>query len=269
MESRIAQAIRLQHQPVALVLTENPPEKAMSFAEGKWGCVMFLAANAARGKTAVIGRNNFGCWGGGVGLGFGNRYQDFPGGEECFLRFLSSGNKDWEKGRAVGEVLKEKAGRDFAAQFLEGEGYVKSPELAGEWLTHLPLADVSPQSVVFTPLAGIKPEETPESVIFFVNADQLSALVVLANYSREGRENVAIPWAAACQNIGILPCEEGRSGHPRAIVGLTDLSARKYVRKLLGEQYLSFTMPWQLFLEMEADVPGSFLERHTWQSLLK
>ena len=269
MESVLAQAIKLQPQPVAILLTENPPEKAMRFAEGKWGCVMFLVANATRGKTAVISRENFGCWGGGVGLGFGNRYQDFPGGEECFLRFLSSGNKDWEKGRAVGEVLKEKAGRDFANQFLEGEGYVKNPELTREWLNHLPITDVSPKSVLFTPLADINPEEPPESVIFFVNADQLSALVVLANYGREGRENVAIPWAAACQNIGILPFEEGRSEHPRAIVGLTDLSARKYVRKLLGEQYLSFTMPWQLFLEMEANVPGSFLERHTWQSLIE
>lgn len=269
MESHIAQAIKLQHQPVALLLTDNPPEKAMRFAEGKWGCVMFLAANAARGKTAVISRSNFGCWGGGVGLGFGNRYQDFPGGEECFLRFLSSGNKDWDKGRAVGEVLKEKAGRDFASQFLEGEGYVKNPELTREWLDHLPITDVSPKSVLLTPLAEVKADEVPETVIFFVDADQLSALVVLANYGREGRENVAIPWSAACQNIGIMPLEEARSEHPRAIVGLTDLSARKYVRKLLGAQYLSFAMPWQLFVQMEADVPGSFLERHTWQALME
>ncbi|NLZ18305.1 MAG: DUF169 domain-containing protein [Desulfobulbaceae bacterium] len=270
MQSEIAQAIKLQHQPVAFVLTEKPPEKAMRFAEGKWGCVMFLAANAARGKTAVISSNNFGCWGGGVGLGFGNRYKDFPGGKECFLRFLSSGNQDWEKGRAVGEMLMGKAGRDFASNFLEGEGYVKNPELTREWLDQLPITDVSPKSVVLMPLAEINPDdEQPESVTFFVNADQLSALVVLANYGRKGRENVAIPWAAACQNIGIMPLEEGRSAHPRAVVGLTDLSARKYVRKLLGEQYLSFAMPWQLFQAMEKDVPGSFLERHSWQSLLE
>jgi len=268
MQSNIAKAIHLHHQPVALILTETPPEKAMGFAKGKWGCVMFLLANAARGKTAVLSRDNFGCWGGGVGLGFGNRYQDFPGGEECFLRFLSSGNKDWEKGRAVGEMLAEKAGRGFADSFLEGEGYVKNPELTRQWLDELPITDVSPKSVVFTPLAEVDQNaQQPESVIFFVDADQLSALVVLANYSREGRENVVIPWSAACQNIGILPYEEGRSEHPRAVVGLTDLSARKYVRKLLGKQYLSFTMPWQLFMEMEANVPGSFLERHTWQSL--
>ena len=233
MESRIVQTIKLQHQPVALLLTESPPEKAMRFAEGKWGCVMFLAANAARGKSAVISRNNFGCWGGGVGLGFGNRYQDFPGGEECFLRFLSSGNKDWEKGRAVGEVLKEKAGRDFANQFLEGEGYVKNPELTREWLNHLPITDVSPKSVLFTPLADINPEEPPESVIFFVNADQLSALVVLANYGREGRENVAIPWAAACQEWRAVPA--ANVGMLRWTVGtsqLTSPTSVEYLRSL-------------------------------------
>ncbi len=270
MESVLAQAIKLQPQPVAILLTENPPEKAMRFAEGKWGCVMFLVANATRGKTAVISRENFGCWGGGVGLGFGNRYEDFPGGEECFLHFLSSGNKEWEKGRAVGEMLAEKAGRDFAANFLEGERYVKNPELTRQWLDELPITDVSPKSVVLKPLAEVNPEEeTPETVVFFVDADQLSALVILANYGREGRENVSIPWVAGCQSIGLLPFDEARSARPRAVVGLTDLSARKYVRKLLGAQYLSFAMPWQLFLDMEKDVPGSFLEGHVWQALME
>ncbi len=269
MQSCIARAIDLHHQPVALLLSDDPPQEAMRFARGKWGCVMFLAANAARGRSAVISRNNYGCWGGGVGLGFGNRYQDFPGGEECFLRFLSSGNKHWDKGRAVGEMLAQQAGRDFAENFLESEGYVRDPELTRRWLDELPITDVSPRSVLFTPLARIDPEqERPQTVIFFVDADQLSALVVLANYGREGRENVCIPWASACQNIGIIPFRESDSRQPRAVVGLTDLSARRHLRKLLGGQYLSFAMPWRLFLEMEADVPGSFLERPTWQALM-
>jgi hypothetical protein len=80
-------------------------------------------------------------------------------------------------------------------------------------------------------------------------------------------ENVIIPWAAGCQTIGILPYREAKSGRPRAVVGLTDISARKYVRTLLGSEYLSFAMPWELYLQMEGNVEGSFLERHTWQSL--
>jgi hypothetical protein len=80
-------------------------------------------------------------------------------------------------------------------------------------------------------------------------------------------ENVIIPQAAGCQQIGIIPWNEAKSENPRAVVGLTDISARKNVRKLLGSEYLSFAMPWKMFLEMESNVGGSFLERPTWQSL--
>jgi hypothetical protein len=31
---------------------------------------------------------------------------------------------------------------------------------------------------------------------------------------------------------------------------------------------MTFAVPFALFEEMEQNVPGSFLERHTWQSLL-
>ena len=55
---------------------------------------------------------------------------------------------------------------------------------------------------------------------------------------------------------------------PRAVVGLTDLSARVYIRKQLGDNLLTFAMPFALFTEMEGNVEGSFLQRHTWQELL-
>jgi hypothetical protein len=42
------------------------------------------------------------------------------------------------------------------------------------------------------------------------------------------------------------------------VVGLTDISARKYLRTLLGNAYLSFVMPWEMFLEMESNGAGSF-----------
>jgi hypothetical protein len=82
-------------------------------------------------------------------------------------------------------------------------------------------------------------------------------------------ENVSIPQAAGCQQIGIIPWNEAKSENPRAVVGLTDLSARKYIRKLLGSEYLSFAIPWKIFLEMESNVEGSFLERSTWRFLQK
>lgn len=123
--------------------------------------------------------------------------------------------------------------------------------------------------VVFKPLSQIDPaKEKPQAIIFFVNPDQLSALVVLANYGRGDNENVTIPYAAGCQTIGIYPYREAGSARLRAVVGLTDLSARVYVRRQLDDPNLmTFTAPFDLFFEMEQNVSGSFLERHTWQDL--
>lgn len=268
MESKIATAVGLKHHPVALVLADEKPEKALQFKPGKWSCVMFMFANAARGKTAAFDAQTYGCWGGGVGLGFGNAYVDFPGGVGCFAHFLSSGNAGWAKGREVAQAMEGRAGKEFTGNFLEGERYVKSPALVEQWLGEIPMTEIPSRYVLFKPLAEVEPDgPTPETVVLLADPDQLSALVILANYGREGFENVSIPWAAGCQTIGILPYREARSAKPRAVVGLTDISARKYVRTLLGSEFLTFAMPWKMFLEMERDVAGSFLERPTWRGL--
>lgn len=268
MNSKIADELNLKFNPVAIVRADEKPEKALQFKKGKWGCVMFMFANAAKGKTAAFDAETYGCWGGGVGLGFGNAYLDFPGGVDCFAHFLSSGNSQWETGKQVASGVEQAAGKEFADDFLTGERYVKNPDLVKQWIDELPINDPESRYVVFKPLAQIDPaRETPATVVFVANPDQLSALVILANYARQGRENVSIPWAAGCQTIGLLPFNESKSKNPRAVVGLTDISARKYARKLLGAEYLSFAMPWSLFLEMENNVEGSFLQRPTWLSL--
>lgn len=42
---------------------------------------------------------------------------------------------------------------------------------------------------------------------------------------------------------------------------------RAAVKRLLKDDVMSFTVPWQLYLEMEENVPGSFLERNCWKEL--
>lgn len=270
MESTIAKAVGLKYNPVAVLLADEKPENALQFKKGRWGCVMFMFANAARGKTAAFDCETYGCWGGGVGLGFGNAYVHFPGGVDCFAHYLSSGNIQWEKGQEVAKALAGAAGKEFMQNFLRGEGYVKTPKLVEQWLEELPMIEVRSRYVLFKPLAEVDLKvEKPETVVFVANPDQLSSLVILANYAREGMDNVIISWAAGCQTIGILPYREAKSTRPRAVVGLTDISARKYVRTLLGFEYLSFAMPWELFEEMETNVEGSFLEKDTWQFLLQ
>jgi len=98
MESQIAQKLRLRYAPVALAWSETRPEKASEFKEGKWGCVMWMAARAARGGTAVCGRKTFGCFGGEVGLGFGDAYKQFPGGKTVSAIFSPSAMINGKRG---------------------------------------------------------------------------------------------------------------------------------------------------------------------------
>lgn len=269
MESKIAKAIGLQFQPVALAWSNAKPAGAMQFSEGKWGCVMWLVVSAARGKPAAADKETFGCFGGGVGLGFGNQYKNFPGGEEGFCHFLSTGNASRPGGTELAESIKPFVTRESYEYFLHGERYFASPDIVRRFVDALPITEVPTKYVVFQPLESVDLEKgKPQIIIFFANPDQLSALTVLANYGRGDNENVIIPYAAGCQTVGIYPYREAKSSKLRAVVGLTDLSARVYVRKQLGDaHFMTFAVPFAFFEEMEKNVSDSFLERHTWQSL--
>ncbi len=265
MNSKIAEAVKLKYQPVALLWTNEKPEGALQFKEGKWGCVMWNLAAAAKGKTAVFDRRTYGCLGGAVGLGFGNAYEKWPGGIECFYYFLSFGNAQWERGRELLKQVEPFLRKESFAHFVHGEGYVKTPELVKKFVAQLPIVDIPAQFVVFKPVSALDPErERPEAVIMFADPDQLSALVVLANYDRESRESVIIPHGAGCHTIGIFPYREAKREPQRAVIGLTDLSARVSINRQLGRNLLTFTAPWKMFLEMESNVDGSFLQRNTW-----
>jgi len=269
MESRIAESIGFRYGPVALILTDVKPEGARQFKEGKWGCVMFLLAAAARGETAVFDRKTFGCWGGGVGLGFGNQYKNFPGGEECFCYFLSVGNEQWEQGRQAAEKIQPFLRSEAYDDFLHGEKYVQSPELVKNFIECLPIVDIPFEYVVFKPLEAVDSgKEKPDVIVFLGDMDQISALTILANYHREDNENVIFPYAAGCQTIGIYPLQEAKSEKPRAVLGLSDISARVAIKRLLKDDVMSFAVPFRLFQEMEENVLGSFLERNTWKDLM-
>jgi len=272
MESKIKAALRLQSEPVALLFSDEKPEGATQFAEGAASCVMFLFASAVHGKTVVFDRKSFGCPGGGVGLGFGNIYQSgFPGGMSGFCGFLSNGNESDPKGKAIGEGMRAGGAPErFVREYLHGERYKKSPELVEDFVAALPITEVPGKYVVMKPLSQVHPDqEEPVSVTYLVNPDQLSALVILANYDRPGLENVAVPWVAACQIVGIMSYEEAKKEKPRCLIGLTDISARRNLKGQNGSDKLTFTIPFRRMLEMEGNVAGSFLEGSTWADVLQ
>lgn len=238
---RIAEAIQLETSPVALLISDERPAAAKSLPENRWSCVMSMLHAAAQGETAVFDRRTVGCGGGLIGLGFCADYAGPPGGIEYFL----------STGREGGP---------------EGEGYRKTPEMARAFIDALPRVEIPKQFVIFTPLTTVNTAvERPEVVIFLVNPDQLTALVVLANYGRSTSDNVIVPAASGCQSIGILPYYEAKQERPRAVIGTLDVSARPF----LPPDKLTFAIPWTMFLEMEEHVEGSFLQRKAWQQVRK
>lgn len=247
MESRLVHALRLHSSPVAVILTDEKPEGALQFKEGRWGCVASTLVAVTGGRTAVFDRKTFGCPGGGTGLGFGDQYT------ECHFAI---------------EALLSTGDAEMAAQIQrssrmgEGERFFKTPEQVRGWLGSVPFTDVPTEFVVMKPFEQLTAEDTPALVVFLVNADQLSALVVMSDYGRGSGGSVVVRFGGACQSI-LFAYDEAKSDAPRGIIGFFDIAVRDQVSR----ETLSFTAPWALFAEMEANVAGSFLELEDWRKL--
>lgn len=232
MKSEIATRIKLKYEPIAILFSNEKPQDALEFTEGRWGCAVAMLTAAAKGRTAVFSRTTYGCPGGGMGLGL---TEQFP---EGFENFLSTGN----------------------------EAFKKTPELVRDFMDTLPLMDIPEQYVVFKPLQEIElSEEDPRVIVFYANPDQLSALFVLANYGRIGTDNVISPFASGCQSVCLIPVNEAKKQHPSAVIGMLDIAARQFI----DEDLLTFSVPFSMFREMEDNVQGSFLDKPEWNKLAK
>ncbi len=268
MESTLQKALQLKYPPIAIIWSDTKPPKAMQFKERKWGCIMFLYNNALRGNVSVVDANTYGCWGGGVGLGFGNQYTNFPGKIEGFCYFLSYGNKHNKNAKDVVEAISKYDHSSFSEDFVEGERYVKDPKLVEQFVSNLPMFQIPKKYVILKQLNQVEDNEEPIVVSFLVDANQLSSMVILSNYDRSDFNGSIIPYAAGCQTLGIFAYKEYFSDKPRCIVGFTDISARKYAKSNIDTNYLMFNMPYKRFLELESFIEGSFLERSTWKTLI-
>lgn len=269
MESKIRKILGLSYEPVVLLWSDERPQGSIGFKAGRFGCVMSLFAGVAQtGRVAAFDKDTYGCWGGGVGLGFGNAYKAFPGGEACFFRFLSTGNAGWEKGRSEAQKIEKSMGKDFTENFLRGEGYLRDPDQVRAFIESLPMREIPSRYAVFAPLSSFKEEMGDGRVVtFLANPDQLAALVVLAHRTKKTPvQAVSVPWAAGCQSVGILSYKEAESDDPKAILGLMDISARRHVRKL-GSDLVSFSVPMAMFFKMEEALEESFVTRPTWKAL--
>ncbi len=103
-------------------------------------------------------------------------------------------------------------------------------------------------------------------VVFLANPDQLSALATLANFDRASNDNVITLFGSGCSSVVRQVLAQARLKDPKAVIGLTDITARQY----LDKDVLSFSVLFNRFLEMEANVDISFLTKgEDWARIAK
>lgn len=231
-------ALGLKESPLGIYYTNDKPE-GVSPKTGIHVCMIGLLKKARKkGKIVYFDRNHFGCPGGAYYMGF--RDMPMPNIEY----FLSCG--------IPGE--------------MEGERYIKNPELAREFFAKMKPRPAPANYCVFKPIEQFEEDEIkPEVVAFFAPPDILSGLFTLTNYALERTDAVLTPFGSGCSAILTHPLKEAEKEHPGAILGMFDVSARPMVEK----DILTLSMPYSVFLRLLENVSGSFLETASWKKVLQ
>lgn len=231
--------LRLQYQPVGLKLSEKKPFNASFFKKSGSGCIAPLIFSAAKGKTVAIDRESTGYACSAFYLGYAEWIFN---GIEFFLSHSPI---------PIGR---------------ECERFVENPALAREFVESYIPVERNEKTYVFKPVTQFSEGEKPEIVVFFANADQLSALVFLIQYAHPlDYDRVKTGFASACQAMVTIPLQYARKGESKAFWGLHDISART----ALPKEIMSLSMPYALFEEICNYAPKSFLITEKWDQIQK
>ena len=249
MESYIAKNLESKFKPIVLLKTDDIPEGAIGPKSNRGGCVMsFVAQTIAKRKTSFYKREDVKCGGIFPGFGWGDGFESEQA-KDFQATFLSCG-ADSAKDRD--DFLKNLENRpsNVKKMFAEGERIFTDRKTAYENISKRPIYD-DEKHVVFKPLEELDDDETPQSVIFTVNAFELMLLLQLDGSHRSGNNWVMVPQASACQLIGCFVFEQSEKENPHMVLGPVDLASRKHMRHFIPLDYVFVAMPWKLFLKLE------------------
>jgi len=270
MESEIVRHLKPEFAPVVVVWSDSIPDDALQFKTSKFGCILYLFAEASRrGRVAGGSRESITCNGGRAALGLG---VDFDASEEQLDRYsavLSKGLRSASDQDAYRTDM-EAAPRAWRSMLEHGERRHRDAKLARDWiLTELPRYEVPYEYVLFKPLDRTDPDENIRAVIFPVNPVELAGLVTLAGSVMRGTDPVRVPQGPACTSLGAFAYAEGDSPAPRAVLGMTDVDGREAMRKRFREDMLTLTLPTPLFMQMEEEASNCVFQLPSWQALVR
>jgi uncharacterized protein (DUF169 family) len=224
--------------PITFYYTDKPVNAIVVKAGSVPRCIMGALVKVQRGESLAFDVDAVGCSGGKRYLGFAENLMP------NFEYFLSCG--------IPGK--------------MEGERYKKSPEMVKEYMQkHSPVLKAPAKYIVFKRWDKLDKNDNPDVVVFFVEPDALAGLFTLASFDEAEQNMVIVPFGSGCASIVQYPFMEVKSAHPRAVIGMFDVSARPFVDK----NTLAFSAPMSKFKRMVDNMDESFLITPSWAKVQK
>jgi uncharacterized protein (DUF169 family) len=236
LEDLLREMLGIDESPVGFHYTDLEPVGAKTATKKSRVCIYPFLNRVRRGEAVYFSREWKACRGGAFYLGFKKSLMKGIG------HFLSHGIP----------------GR------IEGERFKKTPELGEAVSDEIEFVPATGEYIVFRPLRDFTEKEPPEAVTIYGNADVMGAMVVMANYAREGNDAVITQFSSGCYNIVTEPriqanmAREGKT--PRAVLGSFDIACRPFI----DPSTMTFSMTTDHLWEMAADMGESFLTIDPW-----
>jgi hypothetical protein len=223
--------------PIVFYYTDDPGKIQRANLPQEHTCIIGELAIVRHGTSLAWQVNTISCSGAKRYLGFSRELRP------DFEHFLSKGIE----------------GR------LEGERYLRTPELVIEMVKEMRCIPALGKFIVFKRFDKLEEKDDPIAAIFFAKPDVLSGLYTLANYDRSDGQGVIAPYGSGCGIIVHRPLIESQEENPKAILGMFDVSARPCVPK----DRLTFSIPMKKFEKMVSYMDESFLITESWSIVRK
>ena len=152
---------------------------------------------------------------------------------------------------------------DYVKFLVDDEGLKSSHDLMNLWLDRSKPYTPNYPNILIGPLKQDQYEYL-KSITFFVNPDQLSLLILGANYNSapDDPPPVIAPFGSGCMEL--IPLFKNLD-IPQAIIGATDIAMRQY----LPRDILAFTVTKPMFKQLCELDEKSFLYKTFWDNLKK
>ena len=233
----ITRILGLDNLPIGMFFSHERPVNGVGFKSKGNGCIVPLIYTSSKGKTVVFDKDTTGWNCSAFYLGY---QQWIFEGIECFLS-------------------------DGVVNGRSPERFIKTEQQAKSFVEYYKPNIINEKVTVFKPLAEFQSDEKPELVIFFVNADQLSALVYLLHFnSPESDDRVITKFISGCGSIVTLPMKLKREGKLQAVWGMHDIS----VRRRLPKDLMTLTMSFELLAEINGYIDQSFVTTESWNEII-